>query len=211
MSFDQRLRDELAREAARVEPDVERQLGAVEARAVRRRSAGGPTLVLAAAIVVAALILRTNAAPVTPGPVGDGSPPAATTAPASTPPSPSDGPSAAAYPQIAGSYQVTLDPTDPAVARDHLAGMWTMRLQADGEVFLSAPSTFTAGANGLSGVAFSLVADRFRTNLFINDVCGTVGTYAWALAGGSLTLSPVADDCSIRRTLLAAQPWSELP
>ena len=58
MSFDRRLRDELRQEATAIQPDVERHLGAVEARATRRGGIGAPTLVLAAAIVIAALVLR---------------------------------------------------------------------------------------------------------------------------------------------------------
>ena len=214
MNLDQRLRDELAREAGRIDPDVERQLGAVEARAARRGGLGGPTLVLAGAVIVAALLLRTSPLPGVTGPGSGGWSPTEATASVAgraAGPSTSPGSSPASYPQIAGGYQVTLDAADPAVARDHLAGTWTMRLQADGEVFMSAPASYAPGANGLSGIAFSLTADRFRTNLFINDACGTVGTYTWARGGGALTLTAVADDCAIRRTLLSSRPWAELP
>ena len=216
MSFDDRIRNELEREAARVEPDIERQLGAVEARAARHRSVGGPTIVLAAAVVVAALILRTGTGPTQIGPGTDRSPgpgasggPIASASPASAAPSQLAA-SAATYPEIAGTYDVVLDPADAAVARDTLGGTWTMRLEADGAVVLTAPSTFTAGA-GLTGIAFSLQADRFRTNLFINDVCGTVGTYTWARSAGSLVLTALSDDCAIRRTLLATKPWTTRP
>ena len=58
-----------------------------------------------------------------------------------------------------------------------------MRLQPDGVVFLSPPASFVPGAAGLSGVAFSLVGDRFRTNLFYNAYCNSVGTYAGAAQG----------------------------
>lgn len=221
MSFDQRLRDELAREAAHLDVDVERQLGSVEARAARRRSVGGPTLVLAAAIVVAALILRTGPLPATTDPGSAGSSPSGPGPRASATagngasilpgPAASPGASSPSFPEIAGTFEVALDPQDPAVARDQLGGTWTMRLQADGEVFMSAPASFVPGTSGLSGIAFSLAGDRFRTNLFINDNCGTVGTYTWARAGGRLSLTALTDDCAIRRTLLASRPWTELP
>jgi hypothetical protein len=202
MSLDRRLRDELRREAAAIEPDVERQLGAVEARARRRGGIGASTLLLAAAIVVAAVILRV------PDPrLGDGAGSSRSPSPvASSSPSPS--PSApATYPEIAGTYVAMLDSADTAVKRDALGGEWTMRLQPEGVVFLSPPASFVPGASGLSGIAFSLVGDRFRTNLFYNDYCNSIGTYAWSRAGNTLTFTQVDDTCSIRRTLLATTPW----
>ena len=202
MSLDRRLRDELRREADAIEPDVERHLGAVEARARRPRGIGASTLLLAAAIVVAAIILRV------PDPrLGEGSGSSSSTSPvASSSPSPS--PSApATYPEIAGTYVATLDSADTAVKRDALGGEWTMRLEANGVVFLSPPASFVPGASGLSGVAFSLVGDRFRTNLFYNDYCNSIGTYAWSRTGSKLTFTQVDDTCSIRRTLLATTAW----
>ncbi len=83
-----------------------------------------------------------------------------------------------------------------------------MRLQPDGLVLLSPPSTFAPGPGGLTGVAYSLDGDRFRTNLFYNDACNAVGTYTWSLLAGQLSLTPVDDRCAIRVTLLAASPWT---
>ena len=51
MSFDRRIRDELRRAADAIEPDVDRNLGAVEARA-RRRDSVSPGLLLGAAVVL---------------------------------------------------------------------------------------------------------------------------------------------------------------
>jgi hypothetical protein len=202
MSLDRRLRDQLRREAAAIEPDTERHLGAVEARARPRGGIGGLTLLLAAAIVVAAVILRVPSVEQGTGPGGSLGP-----TPAPTPSSSA----AAQYPEIAGTYETTLDGSDPAVKRDGLAGQWTMRLESDGVVFLSPPASFVPGASGLSGVAFSLVGDRFRTNLFYNDYCSSIGTFAWARTGNRLTLTPVDDTCSIRRTLLASGAWQAKP
>jgi Tol biopolymer transport system component len=58
MSLDRRLRDELGEEAAAIKPELERHLGAVEAGARRRRGVGPSTLLIAAAIVASAIILR---------------------------------------------------------------------------------------------------------------------------------------------------------
>ena len=202
MSLDRRLRDELRREAAAIEPDVERHLGAVEARALRRGGIGASTLLLAAAIVVATIILRVPD-PRLGGEAGSSGPPTPV-ASSSASPSPS---AAAAYPEIAGMYVATLENANTAVKRDGVAGTWTMRLEPDGVIFLSPPASFVPGASGLSGIAFSLVGDRFRTNLFYNDYCNSIGTYAWSRAANTLTFTQVDDTCSIRRTLLATTPW----
>ena len=205
MSFDRRIRNALEREAARLEPDVERQLGAVESRVRRGSSIGWGTVVLAAAVLVAAMILRTQGAAL---PAGVGSSGSASGTPA---PSASAEASPVSYPQVSGTYTVTLDPTTATVKRDGLGGLWTLRLLPDGEVLLTAPSTYSAGANSLTGVAFSVSGGEFRTNLFINGSCATVGSYAWSRAGGGLALTPVDDTCSVRRTLLATKPWSVAP
>ena len=200
MSLDRRLRDELRQEAAAIEPDVERQLGAVEAGARRRSGFGASWLLLAAAIVVAAIILRfpngQNTGPAGPGP--SVAPSLGASASPSTPPS---------YPQIAGTYAATLDPANATVKKDGVGGTWTMRLEPTGAVVLSPPATFTPGANGLSGIAFSLTGDRFRTDLFYNDYCNSVGNYVWDLAAGRLSFTSVDDTCSIRKTLLTTTPW----
>ena len=200
MSFDRRLRAELRQEATAIEPDVERHLGAVEARARRRGGVGASTLVVAAAIVIAALVLRLpdQFASGGPGPSAQPSLGASPTASGSTP---------ASYPQIAGTYRATLDPTNATVQKDGVGGIWTMQLEATGAVVLTPPPPFLPGANGLSGIAFSLAADHFRTDLFYNDYCNSVGNYVWNLAGGRLSFTSVDDTCSIRKTLLGTTPW----
>lgn len=201
MSLDRRLRDELRQEADGIEPDVERHLGAVEAGA-RRRSGGlgASTLLVAAAIVVAAMILRFPGG-VSPGPGGV---PSSSVAPsigasAASPSAP------ASYPQIAGTYSVTLDPSNAAVKQDGVGGTWTIRLEPTGAVVLSPPAAYAPGAIGTTGIAFSLTGDRFRTNLVPN--CNSVGNYIWNLAAGRLSFTSADDACSIRRTLLTTTPW----
>ena len=200
MSLDRRLREELRQEAAAIEPDVERQLGAVEAGARRRNGVGPSWLLLAAAIVVAAIILRfpygQNTGPGGPGP--SAVPSLGASASSST---------AASYPQIAGTYVATLDPTHATVEKDGVGGTWTMRLEPTGAVVLSPPSSFLPGANGISGIAFSITGDRFRTDLFYNDYCNAVGNYVWDLAAGRLSFTSIDDACSIRKTLLTTTPW----
>ena len=200
MSFDRRLREELRQEATAIEPDVERHLGAVEARARRRGGVGASTLVVAAAIVIAALVLRLPDQLAIGGP-GLSAQPSLGPSPAASPSTP------ASYPQIAGTYQVTLDPANATVHKDGVGGIWTMQLQSTGAVVLTPPRSFLPGANGLSGIAFSVAADHFRTDLFYNDFCNSVGNYVWNLAAGHLNFTSVDDACSIRKTLLSTTPW----
>lgn len=204
--LDRRIRDELQRAAETIHPDVERNLGAVEAR-VRRGGGVSISLLLVAAVVVLIVVsTRLGGGP------SDSAGPGASPAPSSTPASStSSSPLAVSYLQIAGTYVVTLDPSDAAVARDGVAGLWTLRLQPDGVALLSAPQTFQPGASSLSGITYALAGDRFRTDLFYNDFCSSIGTYAWSLAQGSLRLTPVDETCPIRRTLLSTASWDVAP
>lgn len=201
MSFDRRLRGELQREAERIVPDVERNLGIVDARAHPRPSVRTSTMLLAAAIVAAAIIIRVGPSlPSVGGPSSSSSPTASL--PASAIPS---------YEAIAGSYTVVLDPSNTSVAQFKLGGTWTMRLAATGEIFLSPPESFGSGTSSLSGLAYTLTGDRIRNNIFVSDYCTSVGTYTWSLAGGQLRFAPVGDACAIRQTLLATVPWKPNP
>ena len=198
MSLDRRLRAELERDAGHIVPDVERNLGIVEARSRRRDTVGASNLLLAAAIVVAALIVRVGI-PAS----GVGGP-----EPSTVVASPSSSPSlTTAYGAIAGTYTVTLDSANASVAEYRLGGTWTMRLAATGEIFLSPPASFGSGTSFLSGVAFTVSGDRFRNNIFYNDYCSSVGTYTWSLTGAQLQFAPVGDSCAIRQTLLSMLPW----
>lgn len=205
MSLDRRLRDELRRDADRITTDVDRHLGAVEARSRRRTPVGGLSLVVATAVIALAVGIRLGTFPAQEA--------GATPAPGTAQPSPSvlEASPQASFDAIAGTYLVTLDSGVPAVASTGIEGTWTMRLVADGEIFLSPPTTFGSGTSSLSGLAFTLAADRFRSNIFYNDFCNSIGTYTWALAGGRLSFAPVDDTCPIRRALLSTTPWTVGP
>ena len=206
MSLERRLREELQREASLIEPDVERDVWVCRSTfATTQGNRSGATA------------CRDGSGGRRDHPAGAGSSPrrGAGRSPSPSPTasietSPSASGAADAL-QIAGTYLTTLDAADPAVKRDSLAGTWTMRLQPDGAVFLSSPASFVPGAVGVSGVAFSLVGDRFRTNLFYNEYCNSIGNYVWSRAAGGLTFTSVDDTCTIRRTLLATTPWLPAP
>jgi hypothetical protein len=200
VSLDRRLRRELERDAERIVADIERNLGAVEARARRRSSIGSPALVAAAAVIALAIIVRIGSS----GPSSGANPTSVTPSPSPSLVVPSSNPS---FEAIAGTYTVILDGSNAAVSSYHLAGSWTMRLVADGEIFLSPPVSFGSGTSSLSGLAFTLAADRFRSNIFYNDFCSSIGTYTWSLAGGHLAFASVDDTCPIREALLSTTPW----
>jgi hypothetical protein len=85
------------------------------------------------------------------------------------------------------------------------AGRWTLVMRDSGVLELEAPPAFEGSR--AQGHTFSLDATMLRTDLYFNDYCSSLGTYRWILSGGNLRLDVVADDCAVRRTLLATRPW----
>jgi hypothetical protein len=127
------------------------------------------------------------------------------TGPATTP---SIGPAPQRYPQIAGTYTLTLPKDDPRVQELGLAGRYTMRLLPDGVMLLSVPGGFDGEGPSPSGISFRLSGNRFTTNAFVNFTCpGSVGVYRWELDGDRLTFAPLQEGCEIRRVLFSSQPW----
>jgi hypothetical protein len=196
MALDRRLRDELQREAASIEPDVGRGLLVVEARA-RRRATTGLGSLLAAAVAVVLVVIGVQAlrstSPET-GPGGSVSP----TVLLSPSPETAD---------IAGTYRATLESIDGGAEFTDVAGEWTMELMPDGVMRMAPPATFREGSAPQSGVAYSIEGERFRSNLF-QERCNSIGVYEWILDGGVLNLRPVDDDCDLRPLVLASAPWT---
>lgn len=199
MGFDPRLKTSLHRDAESIDPNVEWRLEQIEQR--RRRAQPGGTMaglaVLVAVGVVAVIVLAVFAGP------------AGLRTGASPSPSPSTVPTASApiYTAIAGTYVATLTAAQPNVASNSLIGDWTITLGADGVLGLAPPPGFTAEGPAPSGNAFSIAGSSFRTNLFSNDFCNSVGTYRWTRSGAQLTFTVVADQCTVRITLLATSAW----
>lgn len=189
MSVDHRLRTGLARNAASLEPEVERRLSAVRAQDRRRRavrwSAG---LAVAAASTAAALVLLEGPGGGTPDPLR-----------------PVHTPSGSATPQralLTGEYAGRLaGPGD-------LAGRWVLRFDAAGTLQVTAPATYDGV---LSGVLFE-ATDEFRTNLFQQDTCVDqgLGRYAWQRSGPTLTFAVLDDPCDSRVRLLDGVRWQEV-
>ncbi|OGO53553.1 MAG: hypothetical protein A2V84_01185 [Chloroflexi bacterium RBG_16_70_13] len=186
MSLDRRLRGALGRAAQTVEPDTDERLRIVLDRGrARREQPLGLALIGAATIVV--LLIGTRYLP---GIQGPGVVPAA-----------SPDPRAA----VAGTYAVTLQPSDPGVTGLGLAGIWSITLQPSGAIDLEPPATFEGSA--ATGHTFAIEGDSFRTDLYYNDYCDSVATYGFVSTSSSLTFTARGDTCEIRLALLATRPW----
>ena len=197
MPLDQRLRETFERAASAYEPDVELRLDATLRRGLRpqRQTGFGSVLAAAAGVVVLVVVVRLAGGQL----FGPG-------APTSSP-----GDSRAANDAIAGRYAVTLLASDPGVTTGDLdlTGAWSMTLLPSGEMELVPPPDFEGSR--AEGHAYSLEGASFRTDLWFNDYCSTVGTYTWTAASGTLRLAVADDGCQVRATLLATRAWDLAP
>jgi hypothetical protein len=192
MSLDRRLRDGLDRLAADIEPDVEGRLRTTLERGHRPRlvSFALPIATATAAVLLVALV----------GPALLGLLRGEPGAPGGEPtPSP-------AAPSPIGAYAATVAAGDPAVDEHDLSGAWTIELEANGVLSVTAPSGF---AGTRTGYSYAITGDRLTTDLFGSDVCSTLlpGSYTWELAGEFLRLTVVDESCAGRAALLAGQEW----
>jgi hypothetical protein len=195
MSIDSRLRQGLERSASRATENLVDDLPDALARGRRRRRV---TLVTRATALAAGL---TIVAVVGPRLVGS----LRTEQPAGPTPTPSIG--TTDFAAIAGTYSIELTNADATVAANHMAGTWTIRLRPDGAMQLSIPAGFTREGHAPAGNAFTLAASQFRTNLFYNDFCHSIGVYRWQLRGTRLTFAPLSEDCAVRQAVFASQQW----
>lgn len=197
MPLDQRLRETFERTTAAYEPDVELRLDATLRRGLRpqRQTGFGSMLAAAAGVVVLVVVVRLAG-----GQLID--PGASTSSPGASP-APNDA--------IAGSYTVTLLASDPGVATGDLdlTGTWSMTLLPSGEMELAPPPDFEGSR--AEGHTFRLDGSTFRTDLYFNDYCSTVGTYTWTAASDTLLLAVAEDGCQLRATLLATRAWDLAP
>ena len=187
MSFDGRLREGLDRAASPFDPDIEGALQSVLARRRRRVRVRQAALVLATAVAVAALVLGVR--------IGPGARLA------------DEASSADGIEQIFGRYEVALTADDNAGVSPSLAGRWEMQLNANGTVDLAAPDTFRAEQNPL-GISYTATESAFRTNIFYDNFCLSVGSYTWRRSIDGLVFEVMVDACEIRRVLLTSRPWA---
>jgi hypothetical protein len=185
MSFDSRLREGLDRAAGHA--DVEDALHSVLVRRRRRVRVRQASLALAAGVVVMASVIGVR--------IGLDARSADEASPADS------------AEQIIGRYEVTLSAEDSAGVSPSVAGRWRMQLNTDGTVDLDAPDTFQAEQNPL-GISYTVTDLGFRTNVFYNDFCFSVGSYTWRWTADGLVFDVMNDACEIRRVLLTSQPWA---
>jgi hypothetical protein len=195
MPVERRLREGMQRNADGLNPDVDRLLAEV-VRKTRRR-----VMLRRAAIVVTAATALFLALAVGPRAL-DALRSAREQVPATRPPHTTSGVQA-----LTGSFTRRLTASSPAVRANQMAGEWTIDLHADGTMTVTAPPAF----NGvLSVVQFQVTGNRFRTSMFIQDVCTNLalGTYRWSRSGDTLTFTVIDDACEARVTLFASERWT---
>jgi hypothetical protein len=192
MSIDRRLREGFERLSGDADASVDAELERVMRRGRRQRALtrGATALSIAASLIIL-------------GVFG----PRLLDAGGRSDPRPGDEPTPLLS-AIAGTYTATLpDVGGGTIARNDMAGRWTLTLGLNGTIELVAPPAFGTVPSGYS---FELdVDDRFTTNLFVNDSCGDqgAGLYRWRGAGSELTFIAVDEPCPIRETLLTTAPW----
>jgi len=193
MSFDDRLRRELNRTADTIEPDVGEALAVVEGRTRRRGTIGLGSVLAGVAVVLIVVVGLQTANSVRDSAVGAS-------------PSPLEGsPDPFGYGRISGTYVANLQAPAGLPDLGDVAGTWTMVLDHDGTMEMTPPATFGEGDAIQSGAAFSLAGEGLRTNLF-QQRCDSVGAYSWRLVADQLTLTPFADTCALRATVLGGRP-----
>jgi hypothetical protein len=195
MPFDRRLREGVRRVTSELDPDVDRNLDRTLRRARRTIAVRrvGATIVAVAAITAAIVALPRAIDALH----GDQRPhPAASLNPTITNAT-----------VIAGTYETVVPNDQPAIRQNHLAGRWTIRLGTNGIMTVTAPRSFTGV---LSGSLFQIQGDRFRTNLFVQDVCSNlpVANYRWSKRGRDLHFTRLDDPCKGRVAVLTSAPWT---
>lgn len=196
MPVERRLREGTQRNAAVIDPDVDRVLGAVLRRGLRRAIVRrSMSVAVAIPAVLGALVLGRQVL----GSPGNVRPATGSTSTPLTSVTPSP-------PSIGGTFTRTLRANRAVVQANGIAGAWTIGTDARGRTRLLAPSSF-AGAS--TSRPFALQGNELRTDAFVGGLCRGLpaGTYTWAKAGSYLVLTAVSDPCDARAWVLSSGPW----
>lgn len=194
MRLERRIREGAERNAAVLEPNVERSFSNVVRQARRRRrirltlSSLVTISLVATVIVVGPGILDVLRNPRTP---------AVATQPTQTPVQ-------AAVTPVA--FSKTISRGLAVVRANGLEGSWSIAIDSRGRMQLLGPASF-AGATG--SWLLDPRTNEFRTAVFSNGLCSgqRAGTYRWTRISSYLILDMVRDRCDARVWLLTSGPW----
>lgn len=192
MPVDDRLRTGLARNAAHHEPAVETHLNVVLGRA-RRRARMQRVLVATAAVCALGLAAALGQGLARPGQDNR-------LVPAADLP----------VPTLTGVFATDLPDDLVSSGGQPLGGRWTLGLQADGTMTVTAPPSYRGV---VSGALFKATPGALRTSIFEQDLCSgeSIGAYSWARSAGQLVLEVRDDTCAGRVLVLTSQPWQARP
>jgi hypothetical protein len=188
MSVDRRLRNELNRDASKIDFDIERSLGTVVVGGRRKiwMRRAGRIVVVAAVVAIVAFA----------GPAAMDVIRHQHERPAGPRPAPVD---------IVGTYATTLQPTDVrGTAALRLQGLWQITVRGDGLITVVPPPG--ARVSTLRS-QYQVEDDRILTTAFANNTCSGVGVYRWSRAGSTLRFTLVSDACKLRVMVFTAHPW----
>jgi len=195
MRVERRIREGTERNAAVLDPDVERSLERVVRRTRRR--------VLVHRMLTAAVTIPTVMLAVVFGPRvfetrGSNAPPVIH----ATRPTPTPSP-----PLFTGTFTRTLDGNLAVVRANGTAGTWTLTADTNGRMRLVAPPSFAQGA---AYRLFERSANVVQTDALGHGPCKGLpaGTYSWARAGRVLMFTVLRDQCDARVSVISAGPWT---
>ena len=194
MRLERRIREGAERNAAVLEPNVERSFSTVVLQTRRRRRV---RLTLSSLVTIS---LVATAIVVGPG-ILDGLRNPRTPAIAAQPP---QTPVQVAVTPVV--FSKTISRGLAVVRANGLEGSWSLAIDSGRRMQLLAPPRF-AGTTG----SWSLDprTNEFRTTVFSNGLCSgqRAGTYRWTRISSYLILDMVRDRCDARVWLLTSGPW----
>jgi len=194
MRLERRIREGAERNAAVLEPNVERSFSTVVLQTRRRRRV---RLTLSSLVTIS---LVATAIVVGPG-ILDGLRNPRTPAVATQPP---QLPVQVAVTPVA--FSKTISRGLAVVRANGLEGSWSIAIDSHGRMQLLGPASF-AGATG--SWLLDPRTNEFRTTVFSNGLCSgqRAGTYRWTRISSYLILDMVRDRCDARVWLLTSGPW----
>ena len=91
-----------------------------------------------------------------------------------------------------------------------LGGRWTVGLEEDGTMTVSAPPSYQGV---VSGALFQASPGVLRTSVFEQDLCPgqRIGSYSWTRSARELVLEVRDDTCAGRVLVLTSLPWQARP